>query len=210
MQFTIPVDSIKALLVAAAKNDVRYYLNGICIDVRGTDAVAVATDGHMLLALPLERAEGDESPLVSGHYIIARDALDKLKAPVKGGHVTLSIDAAAQSLTIIGWGSTTTTKLVEGCFPDWRRVIPHTVSGLVSQFDADLVAAFGKINKLLGSKYSPAIAHNGGENGDGAAARVMLTGDAVGVIMPMRYDRIKSVDVPAWADFAPAATAAAA
>lgn len=205
MQFTIPVDSIKALLLAAAKNDVRYYLNGVCIDVRESDAVAVATDGHMLVALPLERVEGDESPTVAGHYIIARDSLEKLKSPVKGEHVTLTIDAAAQSLTIGAWGSTTTTKLVEGQYPNWRSAIPKTVNGEVSQFDAEYVAAFGKINKLLGSKYSPAIAHNGN-----AASRVMLTGGAVGVIMPMRADPISTLDTPDWAFHAVMTNSAAA
>ena len=51
MQFSIPVDTIKALLLAAAKGDIRYYLNAVCLDVApdGT-AVAVATDGHIMLA----------------------------------------------------------------------------------------------------------------------------------------------------------------
>lgn len=208
MQFTIPVDSIKALLLAAAKNDVRYYINSVCIDVRESDAVAVATDGHMLVALPLERVEGDEFPIVPGQYIIPRDVLERLKPAYKGAPATIELTATTIKLNV--GGSATTAQLVEGRFPDWRRVVPHSVSGLVSQFDAELVAAFGKINKLLGSKYSPAIAHNGGEEGNGGAARVMLTGDAIGVIMPMRYDRITSVDVPAWADFAPPAAAAAA
>lgn len=205
MQFTISVDTVKALLLAAAKNDVRYWLNAVCIDVRESDAVAVATNGHILLALPIERAEGDESPLVSGQYIISRDALDKLKAPFKGAHITLMIDAANQSFTIGAWGSITTTKLVDGRFPEWRRVIPHSVNGEVSQFDADYVAAFGKINKLLGSKYSPAIAHNGN-----AASRVILTEGAVGVIMPMRADPISTVETPDWAFHAVMTNSAAA
>jgi len=205
MQFTIPVDSIKALLLAAAKNDVRYYLNGVCIDVRETDAVAVATDGHILLALPLERIDGDPMPIVAGQYIIPRDAFDKLKAPFKGAHIVLTIDAASQAFTIAAWGSATTAKLVDGQYPNWRSAIPKTVNGEVSQFDAEYVAAFGKINKLLGSKYSPAIAHNGN-----AASRVMLTGGAVGVIMPMRADPISTLDTPDWAFHAVMTNSAAA
>jgi hypothetical protein len=82
------------------------------------------------------------------------------------------------------------------------------VSGRVSQFDSDYVATFGKINKLLGSKYSPAIAHNGGENGADSAARVLLTGDAIGVIMPMRCDST-ALDYPPWLQRSPVPAAVA-
>jgi hypothetical protein len=77
-------------------------------------------------------------------------------------------------------------------YPDWRKVVPLTVSGEVAQFNAEYVGAFGKVHKLLGSKYSPVIRHNGD-----SAARVVLTGDAVGVIMPMRGDP-QPLDNPSW------------
>jgi DNA polymerase-3 subunit beta len=206
MQFSISHDTVKALLVAAAKKDVRYYLNGVCIDVRATDIVAVATNGHILVALPL----ATDSPIVLGQYIVPRDLLDNLKPAYKGAQVTLTIDPAAKTVSVNVGGSSTTTQLVDGTFPQWRRVVPRVVSGKVSQFDADYIAAFGKINTLLGSKYSPAIAHNGGsENLVEGAARVLLTGEAIGVIMPMRYEN-PTIDNPSWLDADPAATVAAA
>jgi len=205
MQFSISHDTVKALLVAAAKKDTRHYLNSVCIDVRGTDIVAVATNGHILVALPL----ATDSTIVPGQYIVPRDLLDNLKPAYKGAQVTVTIDPAAQTVSINVGGSSTSTQLVDGIFPNWRKVVPRVVSGKVSQFDADYVAAFGKINTLLGSKYSPAIAHNGGsENSVEAAARVLLTGEAIGVLMPMRYEN-PTVDNPSWLDANPSAAAAA-
>jgi DNA polymerase-3 subunit beta len=211
MQFSIPVDTIKALLLAAAKSDIRYYLNGVCLDVaHDGSAVAIATNGHIMLALPAERAEGDGElrAIVAGQYIIPRDVLEGLKAPWKGGAAIVTIDTAAQTVTVTVAGKAASAALVDGKFPDWRRVVPRTVSGVVSQFNTEYVATFGKIHKLLGGEYSPGILHNGGEHE--SAARVLLPGDAVGVLMPMRGYENATIDNPAWLDYPTATDTAAA
>ena len=190
MKFLIPADTIKALLVIAAKNDTRGYLKSVCIDVRASDAVAVATDGHKLLALPLTLAD-DAPALVPGCYIIRRESLESVK-PVLKRPITVTIDATARTATLNNGDAATTAPLMDATYPDWRKVVPLTVSGEVSQFNADYVGAFGTVHTLLGSKYSPVIRHNGD-----AAARVVLAGHAVGVIMPMRGDT-QPLDNPDW------------
>ena len=190
MKFLIPADTIKALLVIAAKKDIRDYLNSVCIDVRATDAVAVATDGHKLLALPLTLAD-DAPALVPGCYIIRRESLEGVKAVLKRP-ILVTIDPTARTATLDnGSNFLTHSPLMDDKYPDWRKVVPLTVSGEVAQFNAEYVGAFGKVHKLLGSAYSPGILHNGN-----AAARVVLTGDAVGVIMPMNGQ--PHLDNPAW------------
>lgn len=226
MKFTIPYNTLKALLLAASKNnDVRYYLNAVCLDVRPTDSVLVATDGHILLALPVAPdGTAEEVPYVPGQYIIPRDILENVKPAYKGADVTIEIvqhpvtfDAIRPNtpvkhpptVAIHAGGSKLTGSLVDATFPAWRRVVPLEVSGIVSQFDAEYLATFGKINKLLGSKYSPAIAHNGAESGDGGAARVNLA-CGIGVIMPMRYGNSTALENPSWLETTPAPAAAAA
>ena len=188
-------------MLAAAKSDIRYYLNAVCLDVAPDgSAVAVATDGHIMLALPVERAEddGELRATVAGQYVIPRDVLEGLKAPWKGGAATVAINTAAQIVTVTVAGKASSSALVDGKFPDWRRVVPRKVSGLASQFNAEYVATFGKIHKLLGGAYSPGIAHNGGIVH--SAARVLLPGDAVGVLMPMNGAVPTELDTPAWLD----------
>ena len=80
--------------------------------------------------------------------------------------------------------------------------VPRSVSYEPGQYKADYVAAFGKMHKLLGGKESPAIAYNG-EHG---AARVLLPNDAVGVLMPMRYDARPTIDNPSFLEPARGAT----
>ena len=200
MKFLIPADTIKALLTIAAKKDIRRYLESVCIDVRASDAVAVATDGHKLLALPLTLAD-DAPALVPGCYIIRREALESVKAVLKRP-ITVTIDATARTATLDNSSAVTSSPLMDDKYPDWRRAVPLTVSGEVGQFDAEYIGAFGKVHKLLGSKYSPSIRHNGG-----SAARVVLAGHAVGIIMPMRL-ALPPLENPDWLVTPPAPAAA--
>jgi len=190
MQFSISADTIKALLVIAAKNDIRHNINSVCIDVRASDAVAVGCDGHKLLALPLTLTD-DAPALVPGCYIIRREALESVKAVLKRP-ILVTIDPTTRTATLDNGSTVSSSPLMDDKYPDWRRVVPLTVSGEVSQFNAEYVGTFGKVHKLLGGAYSPSIRHNGD-----AAARVILPGDAVGVLMPMRGDP-QPLDNPPW------------
>lgn len=211
MKITIDHNVIKALLICAAKQDVRHYLKGVLVDARATDVTLVTTDGHRMLAYPV--ATDAIEALAPGQYIIPREALEAVK-PCKAGRVTLPIaieivtapdqpDPERAGVTIKGktsitvTGATSTvTPLVDGKFPDWRRVMPKTVSGEFAQYQPEYVSGFGDICKLLGGRFGPFINHNGG-----SAAPVTNLGPALGVIMPMRLDGdgVKFSTLPAWA-----------
>ena len=188
MQFLIPADTIKALLAIAPKNDIRKYLNSVCIDVRATDAVAVATDGHKLIAVGLVCDDGDYVP---GQYILPREALEGIKSTLKQP-VRVTLDLVTRSAFVDGYPTRVTIAIMDEHYPDWRKVVPLTVSGEPAQYNAEYIAAFGKAHKLLGGKYSPGILHNGY-----GAARIVLAGDAIGVLMPMRLD-LAPLDNPSW------------
>ena len=212
MKITIDHSIIKALLICAAKHDVRYYLKGVAVDARANgDVVLVATDGHRLLAYPV--AVDSIEALAPGEYIIPREALEAVK-PAKAGRTTMPIhiditaapdtrhpeDAeviikGTTSITITGATSTVTAP-IDGKFPDWRRIVPASTSGEAAQFNADYVSGFGDICKLLGGKYGPFINHTGG-----ACAVVTNLPGALGLLMPMRMDgdELKYTGKPAFA-----------
>jgi DNA polymerase-3 subunit beta len=198
MKITIDHAVIKSLLLIAAKQDIRYYLNGICVDVTDKHAVLVACDGHRLLAYPLA-PDAIEAP-TPGQYTIPRDLLDTVK-PAKAGRITMPIiitvdkapdtpDPERVGVTIKGRTSiavtgavTVTGAPVDGTYPDWRRVIPRSTSGEIAQYQMDYLADFGAVCKLLGGKYSPFIHHNGS-----SGAVITNLGPAIGVVMPLRID----------------------
>lgn len=194
MKITIDHSALRALLICAAKQDLRYYLKGVCVDARANgDVVLVATDGHRMLAYPVA-ADAIEA-LAPGEYIIPREALEAVK-PCKAGRttlpITIEIDVARRLENKITGATSTVTPLIDGKYPDWRRVIPKSVSNEPAQFQADYIGDFGRVAELLGTKY-PQIHHNGS-----SGAIVGNLGAALGVIMPMRLDEPFN-GLPAWA-----------
>lgn len=193
MKITIDHSVIKALLICAAKQDVRYYLKGVLVDARASDVTLVTTDGHRMLAYPV--ATDAIEALAPGQYIIPREALEAVK-PCKAGRVTLpitiEIDVAHGRENKITGATSAVTPLIDGKFPDWRRVMPKTVSGEPAQYQAEYLGDFGRIAELLGTKH-PHVHHNGS-----SAAIVGNLGAALGVLMPMRSDAEFST-LPAWA-----------
>jgi DNA polymerase-3 subunit beta len=214
MKITIDHSIIKALLICAAKHDVRYYLKGVCVDARANgDVVLVATDGHRLLAYPIIGGANSVEGLAPGEYIIPREALEAVK-PAKAGRVTLPIQIdivtapdtpdpervgvtikGKTSITVTGATSTVTAP-IDGQYPNWRRIVPASTSGEIAQFNADYVSGFGDVCKLLGGKYGPYINHNGS-----ACAVVTNLPGALGLLMPMRMDgdELKYTGKPAFA-----------
>lgn len=202
MKITISHDTIKALLLIAPKSDIRYYLNGVCADVRDGQVTLVATDGHRMLAVPV--AADNVENASDGQYIIPRDVLDAVK-PVKisrGDTLPIAIEIVDARITITG--ATTATSLTrDGRFPDWRRVMPASASNEPAQFNSEYIAAFGKIGELFGAKTKTGVTAVIHHNGLGAALVTFPISDALGVIMPYRVDAAGSVaqhpSLPAWA-----------
>ena len=210
MKMRIKADTLKALLTIAAKSDIRYYINGIAIDAReGGDVTLVATDGHRMLAVPVEK--DDIENLLPGVWVVDRALLESVK-PVKAGRVDFPLalsfvrrdaSTAAPSANVTLTGATTASgTTVDGRFPDWRRVVPASADGISAQFSPEYVGSFGKVGELLGGKTKsiPAVIHH---NGNGAALVTFPGSPAVGVIMPVRVGSeagpAAHPGLPAWA-----------
>ncbi len=124
-EVTLAQGTLKALIdktaFSMANQDVRYYLNGLLLELDGDQIRTVATDGHRLAtasaAHPLE-GEGRQCILPRKGVMELVKLLDNEEAPV-----TLSLGDAHLRATLPGF--TFTTKLVDGRFPDYRRVIPR-------------------------------------------------------------------------------------
>lgn len=195
MKITIDHAIIKALLTAAPKKDMRYYLNGICVDASKETVVLVATDGHMMLSFPVS-ADAIEDR-INGQFIIDRVDLDAIK-PAKAGKHTLPliIEVDDKGYTISGATKAVNT-LVDGKFPDWRRVVPQTLSGELAQFNLELLSRIDDIRKAFGRGACDATIHH---NGKSCAQITGLHPDALMLVMPCRSnDAQGDAPVPSWA-----------
>lgn len=194
LRFLLDYGIVAALLIVAPKQEVRFYLCGACLDTTGANPVLVATDGHRLLIV---RVHGLPHDMPRGQWIIPRDALASVK-PAKmgrGSFVPFDVTITGDRVRIAGQ-TTAEAALVDGRYPDWRRIVPAKVSGEVAQFNGDYLADWSEVaRKLSGSNVPHAVI---GHNGTGAAhVNFPACSDAFGIIMPMRTDPMPAIK-PEW------------
>jgi len=124
-QVALPQGALKALLertaFAMARDDVRYYLNGILLEWTGANLRAVATDGHRLALMDREAAEAPEEVRV----ILPRKGVQELERLLAETDDPINVAFTPNHVRFDLPGVTFTSKLIEGRFPDYRRVIPE-------------------------------------------------------------------------------------
>jgi DNA polymerase III subunit beta len=113
---------------AISTEETRYYLNGIFLHVSDDDQPvlrAAATDGHRLARFTLPRPEGAEG---MPDVIVPRKAVGELRKLLEealDGNVEIDLSASKIRFTLGGEGGVMlTSKLIDGTFPDYSRVIP--------------------------------------------------------------------------------------
>ncbi len=130
--FELPAKVLAELIdrtrFAISTEETRYYLNGIFLHVSDEDRPvlkAAATDGHRLARFTLPRPDGAEG---MPDVIVPRKAvaeLRKLLEEALDGNVQIDLSASKIRFTMGGEGGVVlTSKLIDGTFPDYSRVIP--------------------------------------------------------------------------------------
>ncbi|OGT49515.1 MAG: DNA polymerase III subunit beta [Gammaproteobacteria bacterium RIFCSPHIGHO2_12_FULL_41_15] len=123
--FDIPQNKLKNLLTqtqfAMAQQDVRYYLNGILLEFNPDHIKAVATDGHRLAYACIEF---NTQVAARSQIIVPRKAATELIRLLQLTEDTVRLDIGTHFIDVTGSGFNFTSKLVEGRFPDYNRVIP--------------------------------------------------------------------------------------
>jgi|TARA_R100000049_G_C1949150_1_gene95760 DNA polymerase-3 subunit beta len=130
--FELPAKTLAELIdrtrFAISTEETRYYLNGIFFHVSDDSEPvlkAAATDGHRLARFTLSRPEGAEG---MPDVIVPRKAVAELRKLLEekmDGNVQIHLSASKVRFTLGGEGGVVlTSKLIDGTFPDYSRVIP--------------------------------------------------------------------------------------
>jgi DNA polymerase III subunit beta len=104
-----------------AQQDVRYYLNGLLLETSGKSLRAVATDGHRLALCEVEL---DSGKMPDQQVIVPRKGVLELQR-LMGGSGDLEIELGSNHVRIQLEGIRFTSKLIDGRFPEYERVIPQ-------------------------------------------------------------------------------------
>ena len=122
--FSLTQKSLKALLAlvqySMAQQDIRYYLNGLLLIVEKNQAKVVTTDGHRLAFAALDV----DADVEKQEVIIPRKTIIELERLLEDGDEPVRIDIAPSQVRFQFGNVELVSKLVEGKFPDYQRVIP--------------------------------------------------------------------------------------
>jgi DNA polymerase-3 subunit beta len=187
----INIRLLKAANLAASKEQVRYYLQGVAVQADARGSYLVATDGHRLLAFRQSAAahENDAISIIIPSDIIAGVKLNK---HIETAELSQDSDKAWR---LDYCGTSIIFAPIDGTFPEWRRIVPETTNGKPAQFNPAYVGDMAKVMKALGASIC-GIAYNG----EGPALITFGDGvDGFGVLMPMRVKADIPTGKPFWA-----------
>ncbi|MGV6806375.1 MAG: DNA polymerase III subunit beta [bacterium] len=154
LEFSLPQAELKALIddtaFAMAQQDVRYYLNGMLFEVSAGQVRAVATDGHRL-AMATKKVEVQTSEDV--RVILPRKGVLELSRLLdsSGPDARVIIGKNHFRLQTPEFGFT--SKLVDGNYPDYQRVLPRGGSLVLKGDRETLKLAFSRAAILSNEKY---------------------------------------------------------
>ncbi|MCZ6770445.1 MAG: DNA polymerase III subunit beta [Proteobacteria bacterium] len=132
-----------------AQQDVRYYLNGMLLETSGKHLRAVATDGHRLA---LCQVELDGADLDEQQVIVPRKGVLELQR-LMSGEGDLNIELGANHVRIQLEGIRFTSKLIDGRFPEYDRVIPKESSNELKAERSEFRGALQRTAILSNEKY---------------------------------------------------------
>ena len=153
-RFTVKQGQLKRLIdrtgFAMAQQDVRYYLNGMLWEIQGEELRVVATDGHRLAmcALPGKIAATDDTQV-----ILPRKGVLELSRLLMEDDADIAIVIGSNHIRATTDDFTFTSKLVDGKFPDYQRVLPRSPDKIVLGSRLELRQAFTRAAILSNEKY---------------------------------------------------------
>lgn len=135
---------------AMAQQDVRYYLNGLMLEITPDRVVTVATDGHRLAYSENQAATGVSE---SRQVIVPRKGVIELLRLLESEDSPVEIQLGKNHIRLILPTITFTSKLIDGKFPDYQQVIPANPSRHLTVNRENLHQVFNRIAVLSNEKF---------------------------------------------------------
>ena len=156
-ELSVPAADLRALIdrtrFAMSTEETRYYLNGIYLHEADKDGVkvlrAVATDGHRLAQFEMPLPEGAEG--MAG-IIIPRKAIGELRKLCDDAADAISISLSESKIRFAFDHIILTSKLIDGTFPDYQRVIPQNNDKIVEVNAKVLTSAVDRVSTISDGK----------------------------------------------------------
>ncbi len=151
-RFTVGTEAFRALIVktqfAISTEETRYYLNGIylhAVDQGGLKLRAVATDGHRLAQMQMPIPEGAED--MPG-VIVPRKTVAEILRLLDDAPEEVVVELSTSKIRLSAGGVVLTSKLIDGTFPDYGRVIPIANDKVLDVDRKEFEAAVDRVSTI--------------------------------------------------------------
>jgi DNA polymerase-3 subunit beta len=152
--FTLSQAQLRQLIsktsFSMAQQDVRYFLNGMLLELAPAHIRSVATDGHRLAMCTLTPGPG-AGP--ERQVIVPRKGVLELARLIADGDDPVALSLGTHHLSAKVGGFSFTTKLIDGRFPDYEKVVPQGNTTVVEADRRMLREAFQRAAILSNEKY---------------------------------------------------------
>ena len=138
VDFTIDQATLARLIdstqFSMANQDARYFLNGMKFETEGNLLRTIATDGHRLAVCTMALNQ----ELLTHSVIVPRKAVLELSRLVNSSDEAVRLEIGTSNLRVSMNGIVFTSKLIDGRFPDYRRVLPRNADRIL-EADAEVL-----------------------------------------------------------------------
>lgn len=135
---------------AMAQQDVRYYLNGMLFEFTGKRISSVATDGHRLAVCHQSLDNAEQEPV---KVIMPRKGVQELSRLLNNPDEKLTIQVQQNHIRFISDDFILTSKLIDGKFPDYQKVLPRAGQNIMTCEKNDLKQILSRVSILSNEKY---------------------------------------------------------
>jgi DNA polymerase III subunit beta len=153
-ELTLQQNQMKSVMedtaFAMAQQDVRYYLNGMLFELTSNQLKAVATDGHRLA---MSHLDSDITEQGKTESIIPRKGIQELMRLLDNTEEAISVALSSNHLRVVTSQFTFTSKLIDGKFPDYDRVLPKNGDRTLIANRESLKNALSRAAILCNEKY---------------------------------------------------------
>ncbi len=124
-KFLLPAETLRQIIdktrFAISTEETRYYLNGIFMHVVDGKLIAVATDGHRLARVTIDAPAGSDG---MPDIIVPRKCVAEVRKLLDEVDGEIEVSLSATKIRFRAGTAVLTSKLIDGTFPDYSRVIP--------------------------------------------------------------------------------------
>jgi DNA polymerase-3 subunit beta len=152
-RFELPAATLRQIIdktrFAISSEETRYYLMGIFLHIADDQLKAAATDGHRLARVTVAKPDGaDGMPDV----IIPRKCVGELRKLLDEVEGTVEVSLSATKVRFVLGHAVLTSKLIDGTFPDYTRVIPTANDKLLKLDPKSFAAGVDRVATIASEK----------------------------------------------------------